>query len=102
MDDSESLYQSYRQSLRELWCIVAVCVIFITWTTLIGALTAFTLPEPDSAIPTVLGMPRWVFFTVLFPWIGGNVVIVWFACRFMKDTSLGAVEQDGEEAGDES
>ena len=102
MDESETLYQSYRQSLREFWCIIAVCVIFITWTTLVGALTAFTLPEPGSDVPTILGMPRWVFFTVLFPWIAGNGVILWFSIYFMKDTSLEAVDPTGEEPANES
>ena len=102
MDDSETLYQSYRQSLREFWCIIATCVVFITWTTLVGALTAFTLPEPGATVPTILGMPRWVFFTVLFPWLVGNGVILWFSIYFMKDTSLGKPDQDREESTDES
>lgn len=86
MPDSQKLYQSYRQSLRELKCILGVWLAFAAWNVGVGALTAFTLPEPDEGIATVFGMPKWVFFTVLFPWLIGNVVIVWFAIFFMRDT----------------
>ncbi len=89
MSDSESLHESYRQSLRELWCIVAAWGVFALWNITAGALLAFALPEPGKGMATILGMPKWIFVVVLFPWLLGNVFSIWFALRFMKDTPLG-------------
>ena len=97
MSDQENLYQSYRQSLRELRCIVAAWAVFAIWNVTAGSLLAFQLPEAGEPVATVLGMPKWVFITVLLPWLGGNVFILWFALRFMKDS-----KPETEEGGDES
>ncbi len=84
----ESLRESYRQSLRELWWIVGTWIVFALWNIASGALFAFDLPGVEEEVPVILGMPRWIFFTVLFPWLIGNVFIIWFALCFMKDTRL--------------
>lgn len=88
MTEPEKLEESFSQSLRELWVIVGAWICFAIWTTLAGSLLAFQRPDEGSPIATVIGMPRWVFFTVLLPWLVGNVFIFWFAVRFMKDTDL--------------
>lgn len=88
MANPEKLEESFGQSLRELWVIVAAWVGFALWTTLAGSLLAFQRPDEGGTIATTLGMPRWVFFTVLLPWIVGNLFIFWFAMWYMKDTDL--------------
>ena len=91
-ESDQSLGQSYRQSVRELICVAVIWIVFAILTAVFGAATAFELPSDGEKVPTILGMPRWVCFTVLFPWIACNVAILWFALRFMKDTPLEASE----------
>lgn len=88
MASPEKLEESFGQSLREFWVIVTAWIGFALWTTLAGSLLAFQRPDEGAPIATTFGMPRWVFFTVLLPWIAGNVFIFWFAVRFMQDTDL--------------
>ncbi|MDF1816294.1 MAG: hypothetical protein P1V20_29110 [Verrucomicrobiales bacterium] len=93
MSDQENLYQSYRQSLRELKCIVSAWAVFALWNVSAGALLAYKLPDPGEPLATVIGIPQWAFFTVLLPWIAGNIFIIWFAVRFMKDTDTVSGEE---------
>lgn len=88
MSDSEKLYLSYRQSLREFWWITGAWGVFVIWNVASGALFAYQIPDPGAEMATVMGVPRWVFFTVLFPWLFGNAFILWFATKLMKDSSL--------------
>jgi len=99
--ESSNLHESYRQSLRELACIVFIWIALAVWNTVSGSLFAFTLPEPGAGISTTLGMPRWIFITVLLPWIVGNAVIVWFAVGFMKDSPSDSAAPATDEAADE-
>lgn len=88
MRDSESLYESYRQSLKELWTILILLATFVGWNVGAGSLLAFELPEPGQPIQMIFGMPRWAFITLLAPWIAGNLCIFWFAFWVLKDTTL--------------
>jgi len=83
----ETLGDSFRQSRRELFFILGTWVVFATWISVSGALTAFELPSGE--VKTLLGMPRWVFISVALPWVAANGVIFYFALSFMKDTDLG-------------
>jgi hypothetical protein len=88
-ESRESLGDSFRQSRRELWFMLATWIVFAAWVTTVGALTSFERPDAGSnAVPTLLGMPRWVVLTVALPWMVANLVIVYFATCFMKDTPL--------------
>lgn len=85
----ESLGDSFRQSKRELFVMLGTWIVFVIWITSTGALLAFR--NPGAEVPTVLGMPSWVFYTVGLPWLVADVWIIWFALKFMKDTSLEAI-----------
>lgn len=45
-------------------------------------------PRPGEEIVTVLGMPRWVFFGVVLPWVAACGFTLWFTMFYMKDTDL--------------
>ncbi len=71
--------------------MVGAWVVFFSWVTIACATSAFERPAPgDSAIPTILGIPRWVALGIGLPWLSANLFIAWFALRFMKDTPLPA------------
>lgn len=68
-------------------------VVFLVWTLTYNGTHAFDMEK--SGIDPIWGMPRWVFFGILIPWIVGVVLTFWFATYFMKDTNL--IDVEGEQ-----
>ncbi|MEM1294825.1 MAG: DUF997 family protein [Verrucomicrobiota bacterium] len=91
MSGGSELRESFRQSRREMWVILAAWAFFLLWT---GIACTILPPQElsNGTIPTVLGIPQWVVFAVVLPWIGALIFICWFALRFMKDTDLSSIE----------
>lgn len=84
-------------SLRELiWIVVAWTVSFAwvigycTWRGYDGEPTEFTL---------VLGMPSWVFWGILLPWVVVTAFTIWFALTQMADHPLDDVVSEADESG---
>lgn len=67
-------------------------VLFLIWTLGYNATHAFDAEK--SSLDPILGMPRWVFFGILIPWVVALMITIWFAARFMKDTQLIDGEED--------
>lgn len=82
----ESLSESFRRSRLEFWTMVGCWFAFAAWT--IGYNALFAFDGAKSAADPVWGMPRWVVFGILIPWILGLALTIWFALRFMHDTPL--------------
>ncbi len=74
------------------WILVAWAVCLI-WTVGYCALWAYDVP-PDQ-IGIILGMPSWVFWGVLVPWIAATLFSIWFGLVYMADDDLGETD-DGE------
>lgn len=73
--------------------MLATWVVFLVWTLSYNASYAFDVAA--STVEPIMGMPRWVFFGILVPWMVGLVLTFWFATYFMKDTQL--VDVEGEQ-----
>lgn len=68
-----------------------------------GAVAAENAAEAAQNLRLVLGMPWWVFWGVVVPWLACTVLHAWFAFGFMGDETLGAeqeLEIPGEDRGD--
>ena len=93
------LGDSFRQSRKEFYFMVASWCVFAVWTiSYVGLKGGQKEGEP---LQLMWGMPEWVVLGILLPWVFGLGLTVWFALRFMKDTDLdpGASDRiNGEEA----
>ena len=70
----------------------AVCLVWsVTWCYLAG----YRGPG-EAGLATVLGMPSWVFWGVLVPWLGADLFACWFCFFFMADDPLGECEDETE------
>jgi hypothetical protein len=79
--------------------MLAAWVVFFTWITVSSNLTAWERPAPGDDPAMLFGLPRWVALSVVLPWLAANVVIVYFALFFMKDTDLEAgADSNGRES----
>jgi len=70
----------------------AVCLVWsVGWCYLAG------YHEPTGAkLATALGMPSWVFWGVLVPWLAADLFAFWFCLRFMADDPLGESEDEAD------
>ncbi len=76
----------YASSLRELKWILIIWLINAIWV--VGYCVWFGYPDEERPLTTVLGMPSWVFWGVLVPWIVAATVSSWFALTQMEDHPL--------------
>jgi len=74
-----------RRELKVILLAFAVCIVWcVTWCYAFG----YGRP-PGAPIPKTFGMPSWVFWGILVPWLVSDVFIAWFCFRFMVDDPLG-------------
>ncbi len=78
---------------RETLVILLAFVVCLVWS--IAWCYSFGYPAPDGGlVPRVLGMPSWVFWGVLVPWLAADLFAVWFCFFFMVDDPLGETEEE--------
>jgi len=86
----------WRSSLREALLILlvwgALCAVTLAVSFLLGSGIA------PGRLRAVAGIPLWVIWGVIVPWIAAVIFSWWFAFRFIEDHELEAVE--GESEGD--
>ena len=78
---------------REALVILMAFVVCLIWSISCCYLLGYTGPE-DGPVARVLGMPSWVFWGVLVPWIAADVFALWFCFFFMADDPLGEAEDE--------
>lgn len=67
-------------------------VVFAAWTLTYNHFNASGVE--GKPVEIVLGMPKWIVFGILVPWVIALTLTVWFALCFMKDTDLGGEEPE--------
>lgn len=86
---------TYLHSLREAYVIIALFAFFCIWSIYV-CYTYGYLGEGETRadVPTVFGMPSWAFWGICLPWIGVDIVAVWFCFFFMEADDLGEDQPD--------
>ena len=83
---NRELGESFRQASRESVVIVIGWLVFLIWT---ATVCAFGWGgESREPVPTWMGLPRWVIFGVILPWLAACGFTFWFTMFYMKDTDL--------------
>ena len=77
---------------REGLLIMAVWTAALVWSVGYGYLFGYNRPSSDLAF--ILGMPDWVFWSVVLPWVICLAFSAWFCFRFMSDDDLGQDQGD--------
>ncbi len=77
---------------REALAILAAFVVFLVWSICWCYLAGYG-ESADGKLATVFGMPGWVFWGVLVPWLAADLFAFWFCFFFMADDPLGETEE---------
>ena len=102
----------YRHCLREarfIFCVWSICFVYtVTYCyfngylsheplptstgpgvgTLLGPLTQFDRDPASLEYPLGLGIPDWVFYGIVLPWLAAGIVSIWFCFFFFVEDDL--------------
>lgn len=80
----------FEHSRREAVVILAVFAVFAAYTVGVSYLFGHQSPYEDPRpLKTTFGMPSWVFWGIVLPWLAANIITAWFCFFFMKHDDLG-------------
>ncbi len=71
---------------REAVVVLVVWLVGIAWTVGYCAIIGYNV-QPEQ-IQITLGMPRWVFWGILVPWIVIVLFTIWFGLFYIADDEL--------------
>ena len=83
-------------SRREALVILVMFGVCLVWSVTLCYVKGYRQPA-SGQIVTILGMPSWVFWGVLFPWLIADLFTFWFCFHFMKDDPLGEAKDESEQ-----
>src|SRR5579884_2996119 len=85
--------QLLRHARREGLLIIALWAACLIWSTVYGWLFGYRAEAADA--PLILGMPAWIFWSVVLPWGLCLLFSVWFCFVYMADDDLGKDRDEG-------
>ena len=77
---------------REAIIILIAWAACLIWTVGYSALAGYDVSSDQVSV--ILGMPGWVFWGVLVPWIAATVFSVWFSLAYIADDDLGHLDEE--------
>lgn len=74
---------------REAIVIFSVWVLCLFWAVPFCYFTGYVKDFDPENFKMVLGMPAWLFWGILIPWIAADIFTAWFCLFYFKDDDLG-------------
>jgi hypothetical protein len=59
---------------------------------LLGPLTSFNRNPESLTTPLGLGIPDWVFYGIVLPWVACIALTLWFCFRYFSEDDLGSAD----------
>ena len=89
----------FLNSRREAWVIFGVWFLCMIWAVPVSYMMGYGHEIVPGNVPTVFGMPTWIFWGIVCPWLVADVVTTWICFRFIKNDDLGVAPEELAEAG---
>lgn len=104
MTERDPAAQTFRHARQEAVFALIVWFLALTWTVGYCYLHGYQ-HEPDALVVrwgwaeprsvdnfrTVAGIPDWVVYGIVMPWVACTIITIVFALGFMHDDDLGAI-----------
>ena len=94
IDDQYELDPIFVDSVRESGWIIAMWVCCFVWTLTICLSYGYQETVDPATFKTVYGIPAWVAYGIVLPWLIADIVTIWFCVFKMKDGDLGENEPE--------
>ena len=104
---NESAARTFRNSRREMRFVTVLWFLAFSWTLSYCYLNGYqhapdawavraglASPRSPENLKVILGVPDWVAYGILAPWIVCSVVTVWFGMYGMRDDDLGIDKEE--------
>ena len=78
----------YLHSLREAQVILSVFAIFGCVVLMVSFQLGARDVEDPGYLKLVFGLPHWIFWGVVLPWLAANLVTAWFCFGYMQNDEL--------------
>jgi hypothetical protein len=76
--------------------VLGFWLVFALWTVLACWRLGYEGPTDPAKMKLVAGMPSWVFWGIVVPWVASMGFTIWFALCFMKDHDLDTDRPDAD------
>jgi Protein of unknown function (DUF997) len=83
-----------RHARREGLIIMALWTVCLVWS--VGSGYVLGYHRDSTQVRLLLGMPAWVFWSVVLPWAFCLAFSVWFCFGYMADDDLGKDPEEGQ------
>jgi hypothetical protein len=87
----------FLHSRREAITMLLVWLAFFLWVVPYCYLNGYSTPENPLELDLMLGMPAWVFWGILVPWIAAGAVSIALCLWFIQDDDLGVAPEEAAE-----
>jgi len=85
----------FLNSRREAILIFCVWAVGLAWAVPYCYLNGYPAEFDAASFSTTFGIPTWLFWGILVPWIAADIFTTWFCFHFMTDDDLGvAADED--------
>lgn len=78
---------------REAIIIFSLWVVALLWSVPYCYLHGYGGEFDPETFETTLGIPTWLFYGILVPWLVADAFTIWFCFRFMKEDDLGEAHE---------
>jgi hypothetical protein len=92
-DEPSKEQELLRHARREGLLIMAVWAAALIWSVGSGYFLGYTRRH----IALILGIPDWVFWSVVVPWGACLIFSAWFCFKYMADDDLGHDPEEGDD-----
>ncbi len=86
MKPNKPYSKAYLNARREAWVILLAWLVCLVWTVGYSAFAGYGID--GTTLSLVWGMPGWIVWGVLLPWVSATVFSVVYALRFIADDPL--------------
>lgn len=88
----------YLHSRREAVAIFLLWFVCLLWAVPVSYSMGFNQDVVPGEVSTTLGMPSWVFWGLLLPWLVADAVTIYLCFGFIKNDDLGESPEEAAEA----
>jgi hypothetical protein len=84
----------FLNSRREAWAIFGVWFLCLIWAVPVSYMMGYGQTVTPGNVPTILGMPVWIFWGIVCPWLVADVITTWFCFCYIKNDDLGVAPEE--------
>ncbi len=90
----------FLNSRREAVVIFGLWFLCFIWAVPVSYMMGYGQEVVPGNVPTIFGMPTWIFWGIVCPWLVADVVTTWLCFRYIRNDDLGvSPEELAESAG---